>query len=498
MLGDVLGRYSALIAMTEPAALEATMTWPDFCAWYALRHQEMAELEREYGNFVEDEREREGRLFRRWCTLTLLADEGGKEDEALSAVRSQGAVKSPKMSARSIIAFVRHFAVNVIAAKYNTQLGKHEVLVALTESLVYRRINSCVLRYPAQAMQEKDVAWRKKVRGQFSNDSHILASPSPCPLHPHPQCAACRLINPISYGVPQEYAFGPGGGSGESCVSLGSPRSASSSGKEGLSRCSSSSSKEGICADQDETAAGQDDDSGGSDRKSEHSSERKSSAASDDGKWEGEGGRERANSTSTIDYNLKSMASSSREDGDDCFPGDESLPAPGPVRRRPPRGSSKGDEMLFVKSLSLSARLEKLPDAPPGTFGRPYAHASRILSLLASSITPREVTHNLLLALKWLLKDAVQLSGRRDYLGADLMFPILVLVVVNAQIPTMHLVLHFLHKFGEYDVQVRALFFLRQHFEARLCHSREFISISPHKSPLSSLSHCILSLSTSG
>ena len=57
--------------MSEPASLEESLGWPEFCDWYALRHQEMAELEREFGNFVEDEREREGRLFRRWCTLTL-------------------------------------------------------------------------------------------------------------------------------------------------------------------------------------------------------------------------------------------------------------------------------------------------------------------------------------------------------------------------------------------------------------------------------------------
>ena len=116
MLGDVLSRYAQLVAITEPASLEATMGWPEFCEWYALRHQDMAELEREYGNFVEDEREREGRLFRRWCTLTLLADDSGAgAEESLSAVNSQGAVKPPKMSPRSIMAFIRHFAVNVIA-----------------------------------------------------------------------------------------------------------------------------------------------------------------------------------------------------------------------------------------------------------------------------------------------------------------------------------------------------------------------------------------------
>jgi hypothetical protein len=112
------------------------------------------------------------------------------------------------------------------------------------------------------------------------------------------------------------------------------------------------------------------------------------------------------------------------------------------------------------KKVSFSARLQTLPEQLRGGFGSPYAHASRVLSLLSTSLTPREITHNLLLALKWLLKDAVELSGKRDYLGADLMFPILVLVLINAQIPCMHLVLHFLHKFGQHDVQGEAAYYI--------------------------------------
>ena len=319
--------------------------------------------------------------------------------------------------------------------------------------------------------------------------THTISFPRP------QQCFACRFINPVSYGVPYEYAFGPGSNEDKGGGSCNASVSSSKSNSSSRGDCLFSSKDGTLFQAKDEAATpGRDEDAdpnpnpnpnppgrdedGGSDRKSEHSSERKSGAASEDGREDGKEdskeGRERATSTSTIDYNLKSMASSSRDEGDENVStvSGELRGSPGlrgMLPQRKPRASSNNDDDAFVDKLSLSARLQALPELPAGTFGRPYGHASRILALLSTSITPREVTHNLLLALKWLLKDAVAVSGRRDYLGADLMFPILVLVLINAQIPTMHLVLHFLRKFGEYDVQVRG----RCH---RLCSSFSFSS----------------------
>jgi len=407
--------------MSEPASLEESLGWPEFCDWYALRHQEMAELEREFGNFVEDEREREGRLFRRWCTLTLMPDEAGGVGEeqvigtpllgtlGLAQEPTQQAVKAPKMSARSIVAFIRHFAVNLIASKYAVEQPRHETLVALTESLVYRRINSVVLRYPVVKLQERDAAWRSK-------------------------CSLCRFINPVTYGVPVEYAFGPDG------VLEGlTAGAASASGGE----AASVSSRNLV----DDAAAG----AGTS-----------SSGGADVLRLD------RSSSTSTIDFNLIEQ-SSSRDYENESIHSRSSGKASALGGRgggpRVPKQTGKQSALfqeaeILPQRLSLSGRLQSLPDFPPRSFGAPYAHASRILSLLSVSITPREITHNLLLAVKWLLKDAVALSGKRDYLGADLMFPILVLVLINAQIPCMHLVLHFLHKFGEYDVQGEAAYYV--------------------------------------
>jgi uncharacterized membrane protein YgcG len=439
------------------------MCWTEFCDWYALRHTELAELEREFGNFVEDEREREGRLFRRWCTMTLLPDEtlAGEEEVAAAAAAlassastassgfaatprvaqepTQAAIKTPKMSPRSIIAFIRHFAVNVIAAKYNTPLVKHETLVALTESLVYRRINSCVLRYPTAAMQERDVAWRSK-------------------------CSLCRFVNPVTFGVPNEYAFGsnapppePPSEASEAAVETEQPDTESSvsdgAGGGGIKVDRSSS---GSTIDFNLVGHGSKDDGSESDKQSRSSD--KASALST-------GSRKRFGVTGG---SKDSGGGGGRSSSGSCSGKSKSNSGSNSNSSNSSSGSSGGDEggdgdWVFgdlSKKVSFSARLQTLPEQLRGGFGAPYAHASRILSLLSTSLTPREITHNLLLALKWLLKDAVELSGKRDYLGADLMFPILVLVLINAQIPCMHLVLHFLHKFGQHDVQGEAAYYI--------------------------------------
>ena len=57
---------------------------------------------------------------------------------------------------------------------------------------------------------------------------------------------------------------------------------------------------------------------------------------------------------------------------------------------------------------------------------RPNIHpyifrSSKLLSFMTSSLCPREIISNLLLGIKWLLRDAVEISGK-NFVGADLMF----------------------------------------------------------------------------
>ena len=48
---------------------------------------------------------------------------------------------------------------------------------------------------------------------------------------------------------------------------------------------------------------------------------------------------------------------------------------------------------------------------------------------------------HVLSSIRWMLKEAGDVSGRNEYLGADLLFPLLVAVLVHAHIPNVHLLL---------------------------------------------------------
>ena len=68
---------------------------------------------------------------------------------------------------------------------------------------------------------------------------------------------------------------------------------------------------------------------------------------------------------------------------------------------------------------------------------------------MTTTVDPRHIADILLLAVKWLMKEAVMISGKTDLLGADTVFPILVLSLVYADIPNMHLMLQYLHNYAE-------------------------------------------------
>lgn len=97
-------------------------------------------------------------------------------------------------------------------------------------------------------------------------------------------------------------------------------------------------------------------------------------------------------------------------------------------------------------SLTLSAN-------PSPIAANPFARSSRMLNLISTSLHPREITFNLLMAMKWLYRDANRLSRSSDSFGADMMFPILVTALVHAQIPNMNQILHFIHSFVGFDGQ---------------------------------------------
>lgn len=102
---------------------------------------------------------------------------------------------------------------------------------------------------------------------------------------------------------------------------------------------------------------------------------------------------------------------------------------------------------------TASRRLQQLREVLPGQYGASYARAARVMSLVTTASTPREIIFLLSLAGKWLLRDAIDVSSSRDIIGADLLIPLFTLVLLNAQLPCLHLVLQVLLEYGEYEEQ---------------------------------------------
>jgi hypothetical protein len=92
ILRQILKKYSMWLKMEEPNAyvqtvvstsnddisshidsdvLRREVSWEEYCLWYAERSNAMNNLEKDYASLIEDEREKEGRLMRKWCSLAL-------------------------------------------------------------------------------------------------------------------------------------------------------------------------------------------------------------------------------------------------------------------------------------------------------------------------------------------------------------------------------------------------------------------------------------------
>lgn len=86
-------------------------------------------------------------------------------------------------------------------------------------------------------------------------------------------------------------------------------------------------------------------------------------------------------------------------------------------------------------------------------YGAAYVRASRVMSWIATAMTPREMIFYLTLACKWILRDAIDISGSRSIIGADLMVPLFTLVLIHSEIPNIHMLLYILLHYGDYDEQ---------------------------------------------
>lgn len=200
-LMNILTAYSAILTNTEPKTKPGeSLTWDAFIMWSVKRQSDQNDLEREYLSFVEDERETEGRLFRRWCILmnpqvieaemnvlavkavgggpsntapvapsavdrqsvadvhgalggappvALAAGAAGATVPAAAAAAIAGSKQDMVLSPRTVIAFIRYFARDVIGKLYNIPVLSEleDALYVLTEQLIYRYALAVVILY---------------------------------------------------------------------------------------------------------------------------------------------------------------------------------------------------------------------------------------------------------------------------------------------------------------------------------------------------------------
>jgi hypothetical protein len=190
-LTNILTAYSAILANIEPKTKPGeSLSWDAFIMWSVKRQSDQSDLEREYLSFVEDERETEGRLFRRWCILmnpqvieaemnvlavksvgfgavggaasvvnagdrSSVADSHGLPSAAIASSAAASSSPPPAnastspapagkqemvLSPRTVIAFIRYFARDVIGKLYNIPVLSEleDALYVLTEQLIYR------------------------------------------------------------------------------------------------------------------------------------------------------------------------------------------------------------------------------------------------------------------------------------------------------------------------------------------------------------------------
>ena len=95
----LLKRYNNVPQISELTNIEEDLSWSDFCSWFANRNKLTNKLELEFSDFVEDQREKEGRLFYRWHKSLFRA----KEMQDLAAAEAQEPNAGSNKSTNNIV-----------------------------------------------------------------------------------------------------------------------------------------------------------------------------------------------------------------------------------------------------------------------------------------------------------------------------------------------------------------------------------------------------------
>lgn len=322
MLNKMLDKFTLLLQPTSLVNLSLDkLSWEEYCLQYDNRITITKAIEREFSMLIEDDREREGRLLRRWFAAVLSpikmnnssSSSNSGSNNSNKNSNDNNNIKDPLLNPKCISAFIKYFALNVIAVTYSLALSQQDALFTLTETLIYKRISTRIFRYSSIALHNKDINWRRK-------------------------CKVVSLIDPVTYGVPSQYMFN-GLGDIHDKIDV----------------------TDDICSSSDESIAS--------------------------------------------DYKLYEER-----------------------------------KYLFLH------RLQKVNDSTYSlngsiNYAKAYGKTIKIFSQINTFVTPKEIVYHILLSLKVLQYDAIKTSDNGEFLGADTLFPIFVLVIIYSHIPCMNLIL---------------------------------------------------------
>jgi hypothetical protein len=201
-LNDILVNYKKYMILSDKSTVNSNISYNEFLKFYSERNNEMKLLEARFSNFAEDEREREGRLIRRFCSLISNDDNSNirkgrnvlyyskvanfypdifpndsieEASKRISMLNENDLLLSPT----SIMAFIKYFAINIMSKRYSISMEYLDVLLALSEALLFKRMASRIFIYNDQ-LKEKDRIWRS-------------------------QCEIASKVSPLEYGLPLEY-----------------------------------------------------------------------------------------------------------------------------------------------------------------------------------------------------------------------------------------------------------------------------------------------------
>lgn len=148
----------------------AATDWVQFLCWYQKSHAQYQEFEQRFVRFIEDEREKEGRLFHRWVALAelitqqFLDKQAGNKPAGQKGNSSQPHVPARLMAPINVAAFARYFSTHVVGATYDVPPELRSTLHQLTESIVLRKVHRFIFAYRRSKLKQLDKTWRRQVR----------------------------------------------------------------------------------------------------------------------------------------------------------------------------------------------------------------------------------------------------------------------------------------------------------------------------------------------